>query len=71
MTTVYSEQSLYNLYVKAFLRAGFDSRLKVHLARHILGYKQEALGYILSLFKLASRVLIYGYLGLTVVKQAS
>ncbi|KAJ7771090.1 hypothetical protein DFH07DRAFT_953710 [Mycena maculata] len=43
-TTPFSEQCLYNLYCKAFSHAGFKSRLKVHLPRHILGYKQEALG---------------------------
>lgn len=43
-TTPYNEQNLYNLYVKAFSTAGFNSRLKVHLPRHILGYKQEGLG---------------------------
>ncbi|PPQ96770.1 hypothetical protein CVT26_006269 [Gymnopilus dilepis] len=36
-TTPYHEQSLYNLYVKAFKSAGFVSRLKAHLPRHILG----------------------------------
>jgi len=51
MTSGYSEQSLYNLYVKAFGRAEFDSpRVKVHLARRTLGYHQESLGYIVILF---------------------
>lgn len=45
-TTPYAEQNLYNLYVQAFSKAGFDSRMKVHLPRHILGYKQEAMGDI-------------------------
>lgn len=45
-TTPYNEQNLYNLYVKAFSTAGFNSRLKVHLPRHILGYEQEGLGYV-------------------------
>jgi len=47
MTSGYSDQSLYRLYVNAFRRAEFDSpRLKVHFARHTLGYKQEQLGYV-------------------------
>ena len=51
MTSSYSEQSLYNLYVKAFGCAEFDSpRVKVHLARRTLGYHQESLGYIVILF---------------------
>lgn len=45
-TTPYNEQNLYNLYVKAFAKAGFESRVKVHLPRHVLGNKQEALGYV-------------------------
>jgi hypothetical protein len=50
MTSGYSEQSLYNLYVKAFGRAEFDSpRMKVHFPRHTLGYQQESLGYIFIL----------------------
>ncbi|KAF8816577.1 hypothetical protein BYT27DRAFT_7229903 [Phlegmacium glaucopus] len=43
-TTPYNEQSLYNLYVKAFASAGFVSGIKAHLPRHILGYRQEKLG---------------------------
>jgi len=47
MTSGYSDQSLYRLYVNAFRRAEFDSpRLKVHFARYTLGYKQEQLGYV-------------------------
>ncbi|PPQ75836.1 hypothetical protein CVT26_001130 [Gymnopilus dilepis] len=45
-TTPYHEQSLYNLYVKAFKKAGFVSRLKAHLPRHILGYQQEKMEYL-------------------------
>ncbi|KAJ7928710.1 hypothetical protein B0H13DRAFT_2311333 [Mycena leptocephala] len=39
--TPYNEQNLYNLYCKAYVKAGFSSRLKAHLPRHLLGYKQE------------------------------
>lgn len=45
-STPFSEQSLYNLYAKAFHKAGFVSKVKVHLPRHTLGYKQEAMGYV-------------------------
>ncbi|KIM35282.1 hypothetical protein M413DRAFT_32634 [Hebeloma cylindrosporum] len=45
MTSGYSSQSLYNLYVNAFRHADFDSpRLKVHFPRPTFGYKQESLG---------------------------
>jgi len=50
MTNGYSEQSLYKLYVNAFRRAEFDSNMKVHLAHHTLGYKQEVLGYVMFFF---------------------
>ncbi|KAJ7819603.1 hypothetical protein B0H14DRAFT_3147405 [Mycena olivaceomarginata] len=43
--TPYNEQNLYNMYCKAFVRAGFSSRMKAHLPRHLLGYKQEKMGY--------------------------
>uniref|UniRef100_A0A8H8CI32 XPG-I domain-containing protein n=1 Tax=Psilocybe cubensis TaxID=181762 RepID=A0A8H8CI32_PSICU len=43
-TTPYHEQSLYNLYVKAFSQANFISKIKAHLPRHILGYSQEKMG---------------------------
>ncbi|KAJ6513969.1 hypothetical protein DFH09DRAFT_1197104 [Mycena vulgaris] len=39
-TVPFNEQSLYNLYCKAYKSAGFNSRLKAHLPRHLLGYKQ-------------------------------
>ncbi|KAF4607636.1 hypothetical protein EYR38_001709 [Pleurotus pulmonarius] len=42
--TPFSDQSLYNLYVKAFDKADFISRVKAHLPCHILGYKQEQMG---------------------------
>ncbi|KAJ7265171.1 hypothetical protein C8J57DRAFT_1511728 [Mycena rebaudengoi] len=42
--TPYSEQNLYNLYCRAYTSAGFSSRLKAHLPRHLLGYRQEAIG---------------------------
>ncbi|GLB44253.1 hypothetical protein LshimejAT787_1601830 [Lyophyllum shimeji] len=44
-TTPFSDQSLYNLYVKAFAAAGFKSpKTAVHLPRRTLGYRQEAMG---------------------------
>ncbi|KAF8130928.1 hypothetical protein K438DRAFT_1643350, partial [Mycena galopus ATCC 62051] len=39
--TPYSDQNLYNLYCRAYASAGFTSRLKAHLPRHLLGYRQE------------------------------
>ncbi|KAJ7268872.1 hypothetical protein C8J57DRAFT_1608900 [Mycena rebaudengoi] len=39
-TVPFNEQSLYNLYCKAYVAARFNSRLKAHLPRHLLGYKQ-------------------------------
>ncbi|KAJ7019185.1 hypothetical protein C8F04DRAFT_916431, partial [Mycena alexandri] len=42
--TPYNEQNLYNLYCKAVVSAGFTSRMKAHLPRHLLGYKQEKMG---------------------------
>ncbi|KAJ6483022.1 hypothetical protein DFH09DRAFT_1253099 [Mycena vulgaris] len=39
-TVPFNEQSLYNLYCRAYKAAGFNSRLKAHLPRHLLGYKQ-------------------------------
>ncbi|KAJ6548089.1 hypothetical protein B0H10DRAFT_2170043 [Mycena sp. CBHHK59/15] len=42
--TPYNEQNLYNLYCKAYAFAGFSSKMKAHLPRHLLGYRQEALG---------------------------
>ncbi|KAJ7692293.1 hypothetical protein B0H17DRAFT_1159658 [Mycena rosella] len=39
-TVPFNEQSLYNLYCRASQAAGFNSRLKAHLPRHLLGYKQ-------------------------------
>ncbi|CAK5271696.1 unnamed protein product [Mycena citricolor] len=38
--TAFNQQSLYNLYAKAFDVAGFESRVKAHLPRHLLGYDQ-------------------------------
>ncbi|KAF9490446.1 hypothetical protein BDN71DRAFT_1490630 [Pleurotus eryngii] len=43
-TTPFSDQSLYNLYVRAFEKANFTSRIKAHLPRHLLGFKQEEMG---------------------------
>ncbi|KAJ6534238.1 hypothetical protein B0H19DRAFT_964399, partial [Mycena capillaripes] len=36
-TTLFNEQNLYNLYCRAYAQAGFKSRLKAHLPRHLLG----------------------------------
>ncbi|KAJ7629821.1 hypothetical protein B0H17DRAFT_1164275 [Mycena rosella] len=43
-TTPFNEQNMYSLYSNAYKRAGFSSRLKAHLPRHLLGYKQESMG---------------------------
>ncbi|KAJ7679310.1 hypothetical protein DFH06DRAFT_974792 [Mycena polygramma] len=43
-TTPFNEGNLYNLYCKAYAHAGFKSRLKAHLPRHLLGYRQQELG---------------------------
>ncbi|KAJ7792531.1 hypothetical protein B0H14DRAFT_3563017, partial [Mycena olivaceomarginata] len=42
-TTPFNEQNLHNLYCRAYAHAGFKSRLKAHLPRHLklLGYRQE------------------------------
>ncbi|KAJ7765935.1 hypothetical protein DFH07DRAFT_1014530 [Mycena maculata] len=42
--TPFNEQNMYNMYCRAYKDAGYTSRLKAHLPRHLLGYKQEALG---------------------------
>ncbi|EIW62287.1 uncharacterized protein TRAVEDRAFT_35644 [Trametes versicolor FP-101664 SS1] len=42
--TPYNEHNLYNLYCQAFKKAEFESGIKAHLPRHILGYQQERLG---------------------------
>ncbi|KAK6966739.1 hypothetical protein R3P38DRAFT_3299484 [Favolaschia claudopus] len=39
-TVPFNEQNLYNLYCKAYKEARFSSRLKAHLPRHLLGYRQ-------------------------------
>jgi hypothetical protein len=44
-TVPFNEQSLYNLYCKVYVAAGFNSRLKAHLPRHLLGYKQAEMKY--------------------------
>ncbi|KAJ7258188.1 hypothetical protein C8J57DRAFT_533465 [Mycena rebaudengoi] len=36
---------MYNMYCRAYNKADFVSHLKAHLPRHLLRYKQEALGY--------------------------
>ncbi|KAF8209033.1 hypothetical protein K438DRAFT_2012373 [Mycena galopus ATCC 62051] len=43
-TTPFNEQNLYNLYCRAYKEAGFKSRMKANLPRHLLGYRQEAAG---------------------------
>ncbi|KAJ7234969.1 hypothetical protein C8J57DRAFT_1573095, partial [Mycena rebaudengoi] len=47
-TTPFNEQNMYNMYCRAYSKADFVSHLKAHLPRHLLGYKQEALGWIWS-----------------------
>ena len=44
----YNESNLYNLYKQAFKRANFKSNIKVHLPRHMLGYHQEKMGYVVG-----------------------
>lgn len=46
------ESSLYGMYERAFDEAGFESKIKQHLPRHILGYLQEKLGYVQMTFEL-------------------
>lgn len=41
------ETSLYGMYSRAFDEAGFESKIKQHLPRHILGYLQEKLGLVI------------------------
>jgi hypothetical protein len=48
----FASQSLYNLFVKAFGRADFSSKIKQHFPRHLLPYKQRELGCVLSVFVL-------------------
>ncbi|KAJ7098524.1 hypothetical protein B0H15DRAFT_945042 [Mycena belliarum] len=43
-TTPFNENNMYNMYCRSYIHAGFTSKLKAHLPRHLLGYKQEALG---------------------------
>jgi hypothetical protein len=40
----YNETALQNLFVQSYKKAGVKSRLKAHLARHMLGYHQEKMG---------------------------
>ena len=46
-TVPYNETALQNLFVQSYKKAGIESRIKVHLARHILGYQQEKMGCVL------------------------
>ncbi|KAJ7504735.1 hypothetical protein B0H11DRAFT_1709516, partial [Mycena galericulata] len=43
-TTPFNKQNMYNMYCRAYKHAEVESHLKAHLPRHLLGYKQEALG---------------------------
>jgi len=45
-TVPYHETALQNLFVQSYKKAGVESRIKVHLARHMLGYHQEKMGYV-------------------------
>ncbi|KAJ3769609.1 hypothetical protein FB446DRAFT_706117 [Lentinula raphanica] len=40
----YHSSNLYNIYCQAFEKSGFKSRIKQHLPRKILGYRQEDMG---------------------------
>ncbi|KAJ7772443.1 hypothetical protein B0H16DRAFT_1714643 [Mycena metata] len=43
-TVPYNENSLYTLYCMAYKKAAFESNIKQHLPRHMLGYLQERMG---------------------------
>ncbi|EDR01578.1 uncharacterized protein LACBIDRAFT_310608 [Laccaria bicolor S238N-H82] len=43
-TVPYNETALQNLFVQSYRKAGVESNLKAHLARHMLGYHQEKMG---------------------------
>jgi hypothetical protein len=45
-TKLYTDSSLYNLYGHAYKVAGFESSMKAHYARHMLGYRQARLGSV-------------------------
>lgn len=47
-TKTYTDSNLHNLYAKAFKKADFESGIKAHLPRHLIGYMQERYGYVLS-----------------------
>ncbi|KAJ7289679.1 hypothetical protein C8J57DRAFT_1213999 [Mycena rebaudengoi] len=40
----YNENSLYSLYCMAYKKSNFESNIKQHLPRHMLGYLQEKMG---------------------------
>ncbi|KAJ7246695.1 hypothetical protein C8J57DRAFT_1360119, partial [Mycena rebaudengoi] len=40
----YNENSLYSLYCMAYKKSNFESNIKQHLPRHMLGYLQERMG---------------------------
>ncbi|KDR75964.1 hypothetical protein GALMADRAFT_225713 [Galerina marginata CBS 339.88] len=43
-TVPYNETALQNLFCQSYKKAGVESNLKAHLARHMLGYHQEKMG---------------------------
>ncbi|KDR69528.1 hypothetical protein GALMADRAFT_230698 [Galerina marginata CBS 339.88] len=43
-TAPYNETALQNLFCQSYKKAGVESNLKAHLARHMLGYHQEKMG---------------------------
>ncbi|KAH9832021.1 uncharacterized protein C8Q71DRAFT_840905 [Rhodofomes roseus] len=43
-TKTYTDSNLHNLYAKAFKKADFESTIKAHLPRHLIGYMQERFG---------------------------
>lgn len=52
-TAAYNELNLYNLYVQAFKKAGFASKIKAHLPRHIMGYRQVRMGWVIHKFQIS------------------
>lgn len=58
-TKLYTDSSLYNLYGHAYKQAGFESSMKAHFARHMLGYRQARLGSVESRLPYSCRSLTY------------
>ncbi|KAF5373795.1 hypothetical protein D9758_000952 [Tetrapyrgos nigripes] len=43
-TVTYNPHNLYNLFSHTFKSVGLESRMKLHLPRHMLGYRQQNMG---------------------------